>query len=273
MLPYVPQPHFSIGPLTFSPFGLLCVTAIVVGREASIRRATRLGLPDVAPNPFTIAVIGCGYLGAHLDKVILDNPRAFLADPTAVFRDWSGIASFGGFLGGLLGAFLWMRHLRLTWAEQFRFLDVFAWVFPFAWIFGRLGCTLANDHRGLWTLSRLAVRYPEGPRYNLGLIELIFTILLAVLFLLLDRRPWPVGFYIGVLPIVYGAFRLYLDTLHDDPIRYFGVTLDQIGGVATVTFGAVALALLRRRSRSSSDAFLSTPQRYPPGSPSDRTTR
>ncbi len=248
-------------------------TAIVVGRQASIRRATRLGLPDVAPNPFTVAVLAGGFLFAHLDKIILDNPRAFLAHPSMVFRDWTGIGSFGGFLGGLLGAFLWMRHLRLTWAEQFHFLDVFAWVFPFAWIFGRLGCTLAHDHRGLWTTSWLAIRYPEGPRYNLGLIELIFTLSLSALFLVLDRKPRPTGFYLAVLAILYGAFRLFLDTLHDNPIRYFGVTLDQIGGVVTIAVGAAALTFVLLRSRSSSDSFLSTPHRYPPISPPDRITR
>ena len=272
MFPYFAQPQIGIGRFILRPFGVLVAISILVGRQMSIRRATRLGMPDVAPDPFALAILVGGFFGARLDKALLDNPRGVWADPMIVLRDWNGIASFGGLLGGLLGGILWMRHLRLTWEQRFQFLDIFAYVFPFAWVFGRLGCALANDHRGVLTNSWLAVRYPDGPRYNLGLIELIFTLLLAALFMLLDRKRRPVGFFFGLLGIVYGLFRLYLDTLHYEPIRYFGVTLDQIGAVVTVLVGAAGAALAFRRSRASSDSLRSTPQRYPPISPSDRTT-
>jgi phosphatidylglycerol:prolipoprotein diacylglycerol transferase len=262
VLPYFPQPQIGIGPFTLRPFGALMVASLLVGRQMSIHRARRLGMPDIAPNPFTLAIVLAGLIGAHLDKVVLDHPRDFLADPLIVLRDWSGIASFGGLLGGLLGGLWWMRHLRLTWAQRFQFLDVFAYVFPFAWPFGRLGCTLANDHRGMLTNSWLAVRYPEGARYNLGLVELIFTLLLAAWFAWFDRKPRPVGFFFGLLGIVYGGFRLFLDTLHYDPIRYFGVTLDQIGGAVTMLVGACGLALALRPTPPSSSPLPPSPPNH-----------
>lgn len=187
-----------------------------------------------------------------LGSIITDDPRGFLANPLILVEDWSGLSSFGGLLGGLCGAIGWSRLRGDSWRESFGWLDRLAWVFPFAWIFGRLGCVLAHDHRGIFTTSWLAFRYPEGPRYNLGLIELPFTVLLAALFFWLDRRRPRPGTYFGLLGVLYGFFRLWLDTLHAHPPRYFGWTEDQIGAVPAVLIGAAGLLWVYGRCRERS---------------------
>ncbi|MDP8979305.1 MAG: hypothetical protein M3O35_01795, partial [Acidobacteriota bacterium] len=120
---------------------------------------------------------------------------------------------------------------------------------PFAWMIGRLGCALAHDHRGLPSTSWIAVRFPEGPRYDLGLIEFLFLIVLATAFRILDRRPRPVGFFFGLFGVVYGAFRIWLDTLHIQPMRFYG-------GAAAVLIGLLAFWYVGRTPRSA---------RVPPG--------
>ena len=87
---------------------------------------------------------------------------------------------------------------------------------------GRVGCALVHDHKGLFTHSWIAVRFPEGARFDLGLIECLFLAALSALFLWLDRRPRPVGFYFGLFWLCYGLFRVLLDTLHVQPWRFYG---------------------------------------------------
>jgi hypothetical protein len=41
-------------------------------------------------------------------------------------------------------------------------------------------------------------------------------------FKLLDRKPRPAGFFIGLYGIVYGGFRVWLDALHIQPNRFYG---------------------------------------------------
>jgi phosphatidylglycerol:prolipoprotein diacylglycerol transferase len=105
---------------------------------------------------------------------------------------------------------------------------------------GRLGCTLAHDHPGLPSTSWIAVRFPEGPRYDLGLIEFLFLIALTAAFYFLDRRPRPVGFYFGLYGVMYGGFRIWLDTLHIQPMRFYGgmagVVIGLLGWTAMLTF-------------------------------------
>ena len=119
--------------------------------------------------------------------------RAFLHDPGILLRSNKGIGSFGGLGGGLLAGLVWMRRRRLDFQTRWLLLDNITYALPVALAFGRLGCALAHDHRGLASAGWIAVRFPEGPRYDLGLIEFLFLIPLAALFLYLGRRARPAG--------------------------------------------------------------------------------
>jgi prolipoprotein diacylglyceryltransferase len=94
--------------------------------------------------------------------------------------------------------------------------------FVLPWMIGRLGCALAYDHRGFASTSWIAVNFPEGPRYDLGLIEFLFLIVMGIGFKLLDRRPRQVGFFVGLYGVVYGGFRIWLDTLRQQPNGFYG---------------------------------------------------
>jgi len=96
---------------------------------------------------------------------------------------------------------------------------------------GRLGCALAHDHRGLPSTGFFAIRFPGGPRYDLGLIEFLFLILLAVSFRVFDRRSRPAGFFFGLFCLVYGGFRVFLDTLHIQPLRFWDWGLLALAGL------------------------------------------
>ncbi len=232
MIPYYPEPVLHLGPLTFHAFGLLLASSVVVGGYIMIKRAHRFGVNrDLMFRVCFWALLG-GLLGAHVAKQAMDYNRVFLADPFIVFKTTGGIRSLGGLIGGLLGALVYCRLRRLTPLEMFRMLDIMAYALPFAWMIGRLGCALAHDHRGLSSHSWIAVRFPEGPRYDLGLIEFLFLIGLSALFYGLDRKPRPVGFFFALYGMLYGAFRVWLDTLHMQPMRFYGGLIGCLVGIA-----------------------------------------
>jgi phosphatidylglycerol---prolipoprotein diacylglyceryl transferase len=232
MLPYYPQPVFQLGPLSIHAFGALGALAVLVGYWIILLRARRFGIPLEEMFQLTCSLYLCALVGAFFSKTIFADPQAFLADPGRVFRVGLGIRSVGGIAGGFLGGLLWCVFRRLSMYETLRRLDVIAYAIPFGWMIGRLGCTLAHDHRGLASSSWIAVKFPEGPRYDLGLIEFLFLIGMVLAFHLLDRKPRPVGFYFGLYGVVYGAFRIWLDTLHIQPLRFYGGTVAVVVGLA-----------------------------------------
>jgi hypothetical protein len=87
---------------------------------------------------------------------------------------------------------------------------------------GLLGAHLVKTAVGLLSSRWIAVQFPEGPRYDLGLIDVLFLIALAVVFRVIDRYPCQAGFFCGLFGVICGGFRIWLDTLHIQPMRLYG---------------------------------------------------
>lgn len=253
MIPYFPQPVFHLGPFSIHAFGVLSALAVVLGLRLIVLRAHRRGIAVDEMLQFCCAMYVFGLAGAVVSKLFLDNFPAFFLDPAHNFQANLGFRSVGGLAGGFIGGLVWCRWRRLSALESLRRLDMVAYGVPFAWMIGRLGCTLAHDHRGLFTTSWIAVRFPEGPRYDLGLIEFLFLIALVIAFKLLDRRPRPAGFFFGLFGVVYSGFRIWLDTLHAQPLRFYGGTVGVIIGV----LGWIAMWRLERAGRAANPQSIS----------------
>jgi phosphatidylglycerol:prolipoprotein diacylglycerol transferase len=242
MIPYYPQPVFHLGRLSIHAFGILGALATLLAFWIILRRARRMGIAMEDMFQFLCVMYLCGMAGAFFASTIMADADAFVAHPGRVFHVAVGIRSCGGLIGGLLSGLVWCAFRRLSLSETLRRFDILVYAFPAAWMVGRLGCALAHDHRGLWTTNWIAVRFPEGSRYDLGLIEFLFLIGMSACFWALDRKPRPVGFFFVLYTVVYGGFRIWLDTLHADPLRYYE-------GAAYVVIGLVSWAIAWRFNR------------------------
>jgi phosphatidylglycerol:prolipoprotein diacylglycerol transferase len=160
----------------------------------------------------------------------------------SLLRFWEGISSFGGFLGGGFGAWLFF-HRASSELPRWKYVDAAAYAFPFAWIFGRTGCFLAYDHPGLPTDFFLGQRYSDGVvRHNLGLYEDIYTVPIVIAFLALGRRPRFPGYFLGLFIVLYVPFRFLADFLRKVDVRYFGLTPGQYGTIGLLALGIIVLA-------------------------------
>ena len=274
MLPYFPQPEIHLfGPVTFHAFGGLVALAVIVGWRLAVIRCRKKGLDPEICEDLLAYVVFSGFVAAHLYSVIAYFPREAMKDPLLFLKFWENISSFGGFIGGLVGVWLFFRtkSAHIAPADRLGYLDVIAYVFPFAWAIGRLACTVAHDHPGTVTTFPLGVSLatPEARAYivsfyqdagrlvelpvfaelsgmafhDLGWYEFLYTVLVMVpLFLALDRKPRPSGFFVVAFPLVYVPARFMLDTLRLNDARYAGFTPGQYAG-ALVFLVALFLAV------------------------------
>ncbi|MEZ5402139.1 MAG: prolipoprotein diacylglyceryl transferase [Bryobacteraceae bacterium] len=225
-------------------FPALVAAGVVVGIGVSVRRARGAGLNRAEMVNFLWALLLGGGLGAGFGKALYE-PDLIRSDPTLVYRYFFGISSFGGILGGLAASAVYAQWRGISWSA---YADAAAFAFPFGWTFGRLGCALVHDHPGIESAGWLAVAYPAGSRYDLGLLELLFTLLLAAVWLFWVRPGTaPAGLGTGVLLAAYGLFRFAIDPLHIDPPRYGGISVDQAAGGLTFLIGATIIARTRMR--------------------------
>ena len=242
MFPYFEQPAITLGPVTLHAFGMLVAAAILLGRWMLVRRAETRGLDGEMASRLVLWMVASGLLSAHLVAVTLSDPRDVLQDPLVLIRLWEGLSSVGGIAGGIFAGLWLMRRSGLKPSEVRAYLDLVAFVFPFAWILGRAGCALAHDHPGILTDGWWAVQYPDGPRFDLGLLEFFYALFLAGLFQWLDRRPRRDGFYLGLFLVLYGPVRFFLDELRVGDAQYLGFTPAQYGCVVAVFLGGAVLA-------------------------------
>lgn len=248
MIPYYPQPVLEIAGTKFYAFGALVALALIVGCWVFLRRVRQQHLDSQFAKIFIVAVAGVGYFASYALKIIIFMPQRFFREPVASLNTGPGIYSFGGLVGGLLTAAWLMRRFQISPQDRWRYLDNLTFAFTCGWIFGRTGCSLAHDHVGILSNSPLAVRFPGGSRYDLGLLELIFTVLLAALFFFLDRQRRPAGLYFGLFFFTYGVFRIWRDTLEMDQPQLWGWSADGLFAVTCLLAGGFVLAMLYRSS-------------------------
>jgi phosphatidylglycerol:prolipoprotein diacylglycerol transferase len=143
---------YTVGPLTFTGFGVAVLFAFVVAQIIAQRELARRG-HDASPIGDLIfaAVVG-GLVGAKVYYVFL----------TGDVRDlWSrgGFVFWGGLIGGILAVSAVVRWRRLGF---WRIADVAGLSIPAAYAVGRTGCWAVGDDYGRPWNSPLAVSFPEG---------------------------------------------------------------------------------------------------------------
>jgi phosphatidylglycerol---prolipoprotein diacylglyceryl transferase len=296
MIPYIHVPDLKLGPLTLHPFGLLVATGVIIGTWLATKRARERSLDIDKLNSFITWMLVSGFINAHmLDQVFYHWPEV-VKRPWSIFMLWEGLSSFGGFIGGLIGVVLWKYFeaipiLRTPFFTISRFkrreaampimpfCDLILSVFPVAWVFGRSGCSVVHDHQGIKAPAGhllavafgpadptktmhlpagIELRYGSTPHFDLGLLEMMFTVVIATLFALTWKRKLPTGAYIAAVALAYAPVRLAMDFLrvrdieNADP-RYGPFTPAQWACFGLFVFGLVMVRIIRQQRRAGVD--------------------
>ena len=246
MLPYFEHPTLDLGFYRLEAFPILVGAAIITQFQIVMKRAPQVGIDRRTASSLLGWAIGLGIVSAHVFDVIAYTPQRLRENPLELLRIWGGLSSFGGMLGGLLGIYLVMRRKRMSPADMLRFTDCLIFALPFTLAIGRLGCALLHDHVGITSTHWLAVAFPDGPRFDLGLLEFFYVSLIAAMFGVLGRRRWPDGFFIGLFFAAYGPVRFVLDSLRVSEARYFGWTPGQYLALVATAAGIWTLVTLLR---------------------------
>lgn len=271
MIPFVEQPSVTLGPLTIHAFGVIVASAAFLGDVLYRRRLLSQGLDASVGARLGWWALTSGFVGAHLFSLVFYFPHKLAAHPWLIFKLWEDVSSFGGMLGGAIGAALFVR-LRLnglTLRDKWKYLDAAAFVLPFAWAVGRVACSLAHDHPGAVTSFPLAISLdgararayiagvyaeagrtlPQGAALNglgfhdLGWYECVYLTVVAIpFFIVLDRsgRTRRPGFWLAAFTLCYAPMRIIFDELRLADARYFGVTPGQYAACALLVAGLLA---------------------------------
>jgi phosphatidylglycerol---prolipoprotein diacylglyceryl transferase len=255
MLPNLDLPALKLfGPLEIHVFGVIVACAIILGIYLGRRRAVKVGLdPKTCEGGMFWAVV-VGFVFAHLVSAVFYFPDKIAADPLYLLRFWDGISSFGGFIGGALGAWFYFHRARVSFLDHAE--AIFFGLVP-AWVVGRLACTVIFDHPGLPTTFFLGMADAQGVvRHNLGLYEMLAALVFTgLIYGLKDFRPFR-GFHIALVMALYAPVRFLWDSLRIADKTYLGLTPGQYLSIAmlVVALGWIHVGLRRQAPRPTSDS-------------------
>ena len=228
-------------------FGILVAIGVFLGDRIVVAEGQKRGLDPRDVRYLNARMVIGGFIMAHLVSVIFYFPERIKESPWVLLNIWSGLSSFGGFVGAAITFLYFSKKEKIP---RLPYADVVALGLAVGWIFGRLGCTTAHDHPGRHTSFFLAVRYPDGPRHDLGFDEFLLTIVMTAILFAYAKKPRPAGRIIGLFATMYAPVRFGLDFLRATDVtrpdeRYAGLTPAQWACMGAL---GVGIWLLRRPS-------------------------
>jgi phosphatidylglycerol:prolipoprotein diacylglycerol transferase len=265
-------PYFGAEPLGHLPhwlpwgggypihwFGILVALGVIVGDRIVVLQGRRRGLDDNDVKYLNARIVIGGFIVAHLVSVIFYYPERIAEDWRVLINPFAGLSSFGGFLGAFIA---FMYFTKRAGVDRLLYADSVALGLAVGWIFGRSGCSTAHDHPGRHVPASffLSVNYPDGPRVDLGLYELLFTIVMTAILFSYNRKPRPPGRIIALATLMYAPARFALDLVRATDVvrpdrRYLALTPAQWACLATAALGVY----LWRRGEGSTPATPATP--------------
>ena len=238
---YLPRGLPQIGGLPIHLFGILVALGVIIGDRIVVSQGTRRGLDPNDVKYMNARIVIFGFIVAHLVSVIFYYPERIAENWKVLVNPFAGLSSFGGFLGAFLSFLYFTKKAEI---DRLRYADSVALGLAVGWIFGRTGCFTAHDHPGRHVSASffLSVNYPDGPRIDLGLFELLFTIVLTVILFRYNRKPRPPGRIIALAALLYAPARFALDFLRATDVarpdrRYLALTPAQWACLATAVLG------------------------------------
>src|SRR6476469_1883391 len=108
--PSIPFP--IIGKVTIHAFGILVAIGILTGLRWTKKRGRELGLVDENVDSMVTWSLVAGFIFAHLFDVFAYQTFGGHPRFVDIINPISGLSSFGGFTGALIGLFSWCKYKK-----------------------------------------------------------------------------------------------------------------------------------------------------------------
>ena len=252
---------FSVGPVAVRWYGLMYVIAFVqliaLGKYR-VRHGLGGGLEVKDVDDMLIYGVLGVILGGRLGYVLFYKPAYYLEHPGEMLQIWAGGMSFhGGFIGVMLGLWLFCRLRKRSWLAT---MDFIAPLVPLGLAAGRVGNFINGELPGRPTTVPWGMWFPQVDptpvyRHPSQLYQVALEgLLLFVLLWLYSRKPRPVGAVSGAFLVGYGTLRFIAEFARqpDDFLGLlgFGLSLGQWLSLPMVLAGLALLTWSHRKMGS-----------------------
>lgn len=240
---------FKIGSIAPRYYGLTFVLGFFVAEKFICRFMEKFGFTqkDVS-KLFTYCLVGT-ILGARLGHCLFYEPEFYLSNPLKILKVWEGgLASHGGFIGVMIG--VWLFNRRIKKIKYLWFLDLVA---PYALISGsyiRIGNLMNSEILGHPSDLPWAVifsRIDNIPRHPTQVYEAIGYFTVASIGLLLHRKfhnTWPEGRFVGFILVFGMSWRIFTEFFKENQVAFEQGMLLNMGQILSIPMIVLGLLLI-----------------------------
>ncbi|PCI24631.1 prolipoprotein diacylglyceryl transferase [Candidatus Peregrinibacteria bacterium] len=227
----------TIGPLELHYYGLMYAIGIMFCYSflPKIYKIRNIKITEQQHENIVFMSVLLGLIGGRLFYVFFYYPEFFLLHPEKIIAVWDGgMASHGGFLGGILGFFIMTKKYKIPFLKLGD-----AMVIPLAipFMIGRLGNFINGELYGRITDVAWCMDFDraEGCRhpaqiYAMGKNATIFAILYS-----LRNTKWPDGTLVYIFFSLYLSFRFIVEFFRE-PDQQIGLLLGDLSQGQWISF-------------------------------------
>jgi len=268
-----PLVAFRLGPLTIYWYGIIIMTAALVGGAVASFEAKRRGENEEHIWNMLMLVIVLGIVGARLYHVFSSPAGSNLGwayyreHPWAIFEIWNGgLGIYGAVIGGLIGILLYTYRTRLN---LLRYLDIGAPALLIGQAIGRWGNFVNQELYGPPTTLPWGIpideyhrippfndlsHYPLTTRFHPDfLYESLWNLIGLGLMLMLSRKfsnRLKDGDLFLIYLIWYPLGRIWVESLRPDAWTIGSVPTAQIVSALFIVVAVVALVIRHRHRQA-----------------------
>ncbi len=246
---------FKIGPFEIRFYGLMYVCAILLSIYILHNEAKRKGIPlskDEIVNAVFVSVL-FGLLGARIYYVVFNWDYYSLnwKEIPSIWR--GGLASHGGFIGGFIGAIVYLRRHRVP---LLRFSDSVVPLILLGEAFVRFGNFMNGEAHGIPTTLPWGIVFPRGSPageefpntavHPTMLYQLFYNLLIFfTVWFWLRKKQFQDGFVAATTVILYSIGRFFIEGLRADSLFIGPVRTAQAMSIILIIIMAYLIASKR----------------------------
>lgn len=222
---------FRIGPLEIRYYGSMYLIAIFLSFILLNKEIRRKKIPLTKDNlyNFIIFTVFGGIIGARIYYVIF-NWQYYGINLSEIFAIWKGgLASHGGFIGGFIVAYLYLKHFRIPISKM---ADSVLPLVILGEAFVRFGNFMNGEAHGIPTNLPWGIIFPKGspagdqfpntPIHPTMLYQLFYNLIIFfILWFIFRKKEWKDGFIASISIIMYSIGRFFIEGLRADSL-YIG---------------------------------------------------
>ncbi len=240
---------FRLGPIRFNLYGVMFALGVLAATFLAVREAAKKGIAkDVIYDLTFVTLIGA-IVGARAFYVLFYWPDGVPLTILGALKIWEGgVAFIGGFIGGLIAGYLFVRKRGLRF---WMLTDVFTVPLIVGHIIGRIGDYLTGGHPGKPTSLPWAIYLDGAPRHPVVLYEILGLMIIGIVIVALKKIRRFDGLLFLAYVQMYAVQRIVLDFFRLDSTdpRFLGLTPTQYAVIVSFTLAAVLLIGKGRRFR------------------------